>query len=54
MLALLDEGVVVSTSLNQHRVLRLTPPAILTPADEAEVLRRLDEAARTVAGRLAA
>ena len=54
VLALLDEGVVVSTSLNQHRVLRLTPPAILTPADEAEVLRRLDEAARTVAGRLAA
>jgi putrescine aminotransferase len=54
VLALLDEGVVVSTSLNQHRVLRLTPPAILTPADEAEALRRIDEAARTVAGRLAA
>lgn len=54
VLALLDEGVVVSTSLNQHRVLRLTPPAILTPADEAEILRRLDEATRTVAGRLAA
>ena len=54
VLALLDEGVIVSTSLNQHRVLRLTPPAILTPADEAQALRRLDEAARTVAGRLAA
>ncbi|MGV1008388.1 MAG: aspartate aminotransferase family protein [Dermatophilaceae bacterium] len=54
VLALLDEDMVVSTSLNQHRVLRLTPPAILTPADESEALRRLDAAARTVALRLAA
>lgn len=54
VLALLDEGVVVSTSLNEHRVLRLTPPAILTPAEEAEALRRIDAAARTVAGCLAA
>jgi len=52
VLELLHEGVVVSTSLNEHRVLRFTPPAIMTPAEEAYAVAAVDRAARTVAARL--
>lgn len=52
VLELLNEGVIVSSSLNQHRVLRLTPPAVLTRDDEAVLLRGLDRAAATVRRRL--
>lgn len=49
VLALLEENLLVSTSLNQHRVLRLTPPAVLNPADEHFAVRAIDRAARAVA-----
>jgi putrescine aminotransferase len=52
VLELLHEGVVVSTSLNEHRVLRFTPPAIMTPAEEAYAIAAVDRAARTVAAGL--
>lgn len=52
VLELLHEGVLVSTSLNEHRVLRFTPPAVLTAADEAYAIAAVDRAARTVALRL--
>lgn len=52
VLALLDERVIVSTSLNQHRVLRLTPPAILSNSDESFLVEAVDRAAATVATRL--
>jgi putrescine aminotransferase len=54
ILALLEERVVVSTSLNQHRVLRFTPPAVLTSADESFLLAAVDRAAAAVACRLPA
>ena len=53
VLELLHEGVVVSTSLNEHRVLRFTPPAIMTRAEESCAIAAVDRAARSVAGRLA-
>lgn len=52
VLELLQEGVVVSTSLNEHRVLRFTPPAILTPDEETYAIAAVDRAARSVAARL--
>lgn len=52
VLALLAERVVVSTSLNQHRVLRFTPPAVLTATDESFLLTAVDRAAALVAARL--
>jgi putrescine aminotransferase len=33
VLHLLEAGVLVNHSLNAHRVVRLTPPAVLTPSD---------------------
>lgn len=54
VLALLTEGVIVSTSLNQHRVLRFTPPAVLNAADETFLLVAVDRAAATVAARFTA
>ncbi|MDN5760952.1 MAG: aminotransferase class III-fold pyridoxal phosphate-dependent enzyme [Microlunatus sp.] len=52
VLELLHEGVVVSTSLNEHRVLRFTPPAILTKSEETSAIAAVDRAARNVAARL--
>lgn len=49
VLELLQQGVLVSSSLNQHRVLRLTPPAVLSRADEEFAVVALDRAAQTVA-----
>lgn len=54
VLELLTQGLIVSSSLNQHRVLRLTPPAVLTRADEQFAIRALDRAAVAVRSRLAA
>jgi putrescine aminotransferase len=51
VLELLQLGVVVNSSLNQHRVLRLTPPAVLTRDDEDFLVRALDRAASAVARR---
>ncbi|MGC5051854.1 aspartate aminotransferase family protein [Micromonospora sp. DT48] len=48
MLHLLEAGVVVNHSLNAHRVVRLTPPAVLTDRD----LDELHSALRTAAQQL--
>lgn len=49
MLALLDRGVIPSYSLNAHHVLRLTPPATLSPADLDWLAEALDGAAAEIA-----
>lgn len=46
---LIDAGVLVVHSLNQHRVLRVMPPAVITEPQLDFVLRALDEAAGTAA-----
>jgi putrescine aminotransferase len=50
MLELMHRRVVVSHSLNSHRVVRLTPPAILDDSQEAWLLEALLHAATAVAG----
>jgi putrescine aminotransferase len=52
ILGLLDAGVVVNSSLNNNKVLRFTPPAVLTPSDENALLRALSAAATATASRL--
>jgi putrescine aminotransferase len=54
LIALLDEGVIPSYSLNSSNVLRLTPPALLGPADLRWLERALDQAARNVGRTLTA
>jgi len=51
VLELLDRGVLVNHSLNAHRVIRLTPPAVLTDADRAWLLEAFAGATDAVAGR---
>jgi putrescine aminotransferase len=54
VLALLDERVIANHSLNAHAVLRLTPPAILTPEEEDFLVAatgRAAAAARRTVGR---
>ncbi|MFI6762865.1 aspartate aminotransferase family protein [Micromonospora sp. NPDC050417] len=46
MLHLLEAGVVVNHSLNAHRVVRLTPPAVMTDRDLDELHHALTAAAR--------
>jgi putrescine aminotransferase len=50
-LELLERHVLVNHSLNAHRVIRLTPPAVLTDADTAWLLDAFTEAATAVAAR---
>jgi putrescine aminotransferase len=47
-----DHGVLVNHSLNAHKVLRLTPPAVLTPSDVDWLLTAFDDAALTLEGTL--
>jgi putrescine aminotransferase len=54
LIALLDQGVIPSYSLNSSNVLRLTPPALLGPADLRWLERALDQAARNVGRTLTA
>jgi putrescine aminotransferase len=49
MMALLEHRVLTSYSLNTHTVLRLTPPAVLEPADVARLQEALAAAARDLA-----
>jgi putrescine aminotransferase len=49
VLQLLEEGVLVNHSLNAHRVVRLTPPAVLTPADLDRITRAFTRAATALA-----
>jgi putrescine aminotransferase len=51
VLELLDRGVLVNHSLNAHRVIRLTPPAVFTDADGAWLLEAFADAAEAVANR---
>lgn len=48
VMAMLERGVIVCHSLNDHRVVRLTPPATMT-ADECDTLAAVFEAALAVA-----
>ncbi len=54
LIALLDEDVIPSYSLNSSNVLRLTPPALLSATDLVWLERALDVAARTLGRTLAA
>lgn len=51
VLELLANHVVVSHSLNDHRVVRLTPPAVLSPDEQARVIDAVHRAVTTVARR---
>jgi putrescine aminotransferase len=50
MLELLERRVIVNHSFNAHAVLRLTPPALLQPADVTRLIEALTESLRAVAG----
>ncbi|WP_214324429.1 aspartate aminotransferase family protein [Nonomuraea sediminis] len=50
VLELLDRGVLVNHSLNAHRVVRLTPPAVLTQADLDWLLTAFHDAVATLKG----
>jgi putrescine aminotransferase len=54
LIALLDECVIPSYSLNSSNVLRLTPPAVLTDHDLTRLERALDRAAATLGRTLGA
>lgn len=47
-----DRGVLVNHSLNAHRVVRLTPPAVLTQSDVDWLFTAFDAAATTLEGTL--
>lgn len=51
VMELLDRGVIVNHSLNAHRVLRFTPPAVLTPADVQWLLTAVADAAEALSRR---
>ena len=51
MLELMDRGVLVNHSLNAHRVVRLTPPAVLTGSDLDWLFTAFDDAAPAMATR---
>jgi putrescine aminotransferase len=51
VLDLLERGVLVNHSLNAHRVVRLTPPAVLTDAEADRLLEVVAAAALDLAGR---
>jgi putrescine aminotransferase len=48
---LIGNNVVANLSLNSDRVLRLTPPAILTPAETDFLLDRFERAVKSIASR---
>jgi putrescine aminotransferase len=49
VLELIDRGVLVNHSLNAHRVVRLTPPAVLTQADVDWLLTAFEDASTALA-----
>ncbi|GHE48318.1 aminotransferase [Streptomyces capitiformicae] len=49
LLELVDRHVVVNHSLNAHPVVRLTPPAVITPDEEARLLEAVDGALSAMA-----
>ncbi|MFJ3792884.1 aspartate aminotransferase family protein [Kitasatospora sp. NPDC090091] len=52
VLELQDRGVLVNHSLNAHRVIRFTPPAVLTQSDVDWLFTAFDDAATTLEGSL--
>ena len=53
LLEMVDRGVVVNHSLNAHPVVRLTPPAVLSPSQEARLLEAVEGALSAMAKSLA-
>jgi putrescine aminotransferase len=51
MLELLERGVIVNHSLNAHRVIRLTPPAVLDGAEIGWLFDAVASAAKALHGR---
>ncbi|WP_051854594.1 aspartate aminotransferase family protein [Streptomyces sp. NRRL B-1347] len=51
LVELIQQGVVANHSLNSHLVLRLTPPAVLSPSDVAFLFTAFDRACRAQAAR---
>jgi putrescine aminotransferase len=49
LLEMVDRGVVVNHSLNAHPVVRLTPPAVLSPAQETRLLEAVEGALSAMA-----
>ncbi|SCF28318.1 putrescine aminotransferase [Micromonospora echinospora] len=54
LMDLLDNDVVVNHSMNAHPVLRLTPPATMTPAEEARLVASFARACAALAARFPA
>lgn len=54
LLEMVDHGVVVNHSLNAHPVVRLTPPAVLSPSQEARLLEAVEGSLSAMAKSLAA
>lgn len=52
VMELRDRGVLVNHSLNAHRVIRLTPPAVLTQSDVDWLFTAFEDAATTLEGTL--
>jgi putrescine aminotransferase len=48
MLELLEHGVIVNHSLNDHSVIRLTPPAVMSEADVAWLLQAMHDSLAAV------
>ncbi|MFC9244736.1 aspartate aminotransferase family protein [Streptomyces sp. NPDC057136] len=51
LIELIQQGVIANHSLNSHLVLRLTPPAVLQPADVDFLCEAMDRACRAQAAR---
>jgi putrescine aminotransferase len=51
LMDLLDNNIVVNHSMNAHPVLRLTPPAVMTEAEEARLVKSFESACTALAAR---
>jgi putrescine aminotransferase len=51
LMDLLDNDVIVNHSMNAHPVIRLTPPAVLTPQQETRLLEAFESACRALAAK---
>ncbi|WP_340376111.1 aminotransferase class III-fold pyridoxal phosphate-dependent enzyme [Streptomyces sp. SS7] len=51
LLELVDRHVVVNHSLNAHPVVRVTPPAVISPDEETQLLEAMDDALAAMAKR---
>jgi putrescine aminotransferase len=49
LMDLLDNDVIVNHSMNAHPVIRLTPPAVLTPEQETRLLESFESACKSLA-----